>query len=263
MVPDVSDATVVNALEKLRSTAPDRVLPNVLVATGLADRYTNIQGPTGTLFVAWGERGVSAVAPAESDAEFAEIFADRVGRRLVRDDELPNALDKNISGVLATGKLGRLSVDLAGLTPFQQEVLRATATIPRGEIRTYGWIAREIGRPGAGRAVGTALNRNPVPVLVPCHRVGRSDGTLGEYAFGAEMKRELLEAEGVDTDEVTARATRGTRFVGSDTTHIFCFPTCRNGRRITDAHRVEFRSAAAAIDRGFRACKVCRPTLAA
>lgn len=263
MIPEVSDTTVAEALEQLRSAAPDRVLPNVLVATGLADRYTHIEGPTGTLFVAWGERGVSAVAPAKNDADFADVFADRVGRRLERDDDLPEGLKKDISHVLETGRLGRLLVDLAALTPFQQDVLRATATIPRGEIRTYGWIAREIGRPGAGRAVGSALNRNPVPVLIPCHRVGRSDGTIGEYAFGADMKRELLEAEGVDTVAVSARANRGTRFVGSDTTHIFCFPTCRNARRITDAHRLEFRSAAAALDSGFRACKVCRPTLAA
>ena len=260
--PATNDA-VVAGLTALRTTAPDVVLPRVLAATGAADRYTMIDGPAGNLFIAWNDTGVSAVAPATGDAEFAEMYDERVGRHLVRVDNLPARLLASVQRVLRTGKLGRLPVDLTGLTPFQQRVLRAASSIPRGELRSYAWIAREIGSPSAARAVGSALNRNPVPVLIPCHRVGRSDGTIGEYAFGPRMKRDLLRHEGLDPDIVDGDAARGVRLVGSDTTHIYCTPTCRNARRITDAHRVEFRSGRAAADTGYRACKVCRPAVAA
>jgi O-6-methylguanine DNA methyltransferase len=129
-------------------------------------------------------------------------------------------------------------------------------------MRPYGWIAREIGRAGAVRAVGSALSKNPVPVLIPCHRVGRSDGTVGEYAFGEQMKRALLRAEGADPERLEALATHGVRFSGSDTTHIYCLPTCRHARRTTQRHRVHFASTRDATAAGYRPCKVCRPAAA-
>jgi methylated-DNA-[protein]-cysteine S-methyltransferase len=80
---------------------------------------------------------------------------------------------------------------------FQQRVLRAEHAIPRGWVSTYGRIAAHLGAPGAARAVGNALANNPFPILIPCHRAIRSDGTLGGYQGGAVMKRALLEMEGV------------------------------------------------------------------
>ena len=77
----------------------------------------------------------------------------------------------------------------------KRDVLGATSTIPRGQTRPYGWIAAEIGRPKAVRAVGTAVGRNPVPLLIPCHRVVRSDGSPGEYVFGPDAKQALLARE--------------------------------------------------------------------
>ncbi len=82
------------------------------------------------------------------------------------------------------------------LTGFEKDVYRAIAKIPRGEVRSYGWVAGQIGRPGAYRAVGSALNKNPYPVIIPCHRVVRSDGSLGGFARGPAAKRKLLEREG-------------------------------------------------------------------
>lgn len=90
-----------------------------------------------------------------------------------------------------------LPVDLAGLTPFTREVLEATSDVPFGKVSTYQHIASSIGRPGATRAVGNALGRNPVPVIVPCHRVVRSDGSMGWYTGGAHIKERLLDIEGV------------------------------------------------------------------
>ena len=116
--------------------------------------------------------------------------------------------------------------------------------IPRGEVRPYGWIAAEIGRPKAVRAVGTALGHNPVPLIVPCHRVVRSDGMIGQYSLGGpENKRTILAEEGANPDELEALARAGVRYFGSDTTRIYCLPTCRDARRVTARHLVHFPSA--------------------
>ena len=110
------------------------------------------------------------------------------------------------------------------------------------------------------RAVGTALGHNPIPLFIPCHRVVRSDGRLGQYSLiGPEAKRRVLEAEGVQVNTLEALADEGIRYFGSDTTHIFCFPTCRYNKRLTKQHRVTFGSEAQARAAGYRPCKVCRP----
>jgi len=87
-------------------------------------------------------------------------------------------------------------LDLSSGTPFQQEVWRALRTIPRGETRSYAWVARRIGKPKAVRAVGAACGANPIPIIVPCHRVIASDGSLGGFSGGLALKRRLLELEG-------------------------------------------------------------------
>ncbi len=111
--------------------------------------------------------------------------------------------------------------------------------------------------------MGSALGHNPVPLIVPCHRVVRSDGLLGQYSLGGpENKRTILASEGVDLPRLEQLASSGIRYIGSDTTKIFCLPTCRHARRVTDRHRLEFHSAAEGQARGYRACKVCRPASA-
>jgi methylated-DNA-[protein]-cysteine S-methyltransferase len=93
------------------------------------------------------------------------------------------------------------SVQIDRCPPFQQKVLLAEYGIPRGSVSTYQRIAAHLGIPGGGRAVGNALATNPFPIVIPCHRAIRSDGSLGGYQGGLEMKRALLEQEGVDIDE--------------------------------------------------------------
>jgi O-6-methylguanine DNA methyltransferase len=151
-------------------------------------------------------------------------------------------------------------LDLRGATEFEQAVWRKTLEIPRGEIRPYGWVAAEIGKPAAVRAVGTALGHNPIPLVVPCHRVVRSDGLNGNYSMGGPAnKRRILRIEGLDPDELEAQARAGVRYLGSDTTRNVCLPTCHNARRITAPHRVPFRSLSAASSAGYRPCRDCRP----
>ena len=106
----------------------------------------------------------------------------------------------------------RIDLDLRGHTDFERDVWRKALDIPRGEVRPYGWVAAEIGRPKAVRAVGTALGHNPVPLIVPCHRVVRTDGHLGQYSLGGpDNKRTILASEGLDPDEMEDAARRGER----------------------------------------------------
>ena len=251
-------------LAALRHPAPAGLLPKVLAATGLADGYVVRDSPLGPIYVAFNDRGVSSVDIAADPATFERSFEDGFGRPVVPAAGLPGTIATRLDRAIAEGRPGDLPLDLSSVTEFQARVLLKTAEIPRGEVRPYGWVAREIDSPSATRAVGSALARNPVPVIVPCHRVVRSDGALGQYSLGEPgNKRHLLESEGIDLGRLDDLAERGIRWIGSDTTRIFCHPTCRDARRITDARRVEFRSEADARKHGYRPCKRCRPAAAA
>jgi O-6-methylguanine DNA methyltransferase len=254
---------LVNGLADLGPVAaPAGILPAVLVRVGLADGYWSLESPIGRVYVAYNDQGISAVMRAEGAASFEEAFLARFGRpaRTMAGPPrgLASAVRKRMAGDRSTG----LQFDLRGLSEFEQAVLRKALEIPRGEVRPYAWIAAEIGRPQAVRAVGSALGHNPVPLLIPCHRVVRSDGRIGEYALGHDAKRVMLQAEGAEPDSLESLSGAGVRFFGSDTTHIFCYPTCRHARRTPQAHLVTFRSGVDALAAGYRPCKVCRPAVA-
>ena len=122
-----------------------------------------------------------------------------------------DAVAEQIAAFL-TGDAIRFSMNIARLdlcSPFQQKVLRAEHGIPRGSVSSYQRIANHLGHARSARAVGTALARNPFPIIIPCHRAIRSDGTLGGFQGGLEMKRALLEMEGVslnDSDRVVSNS---------------------------------------------------------
>lgn len=249
-------------LSSLRETAPAGTLPTVLERAGLGDHYVVRDSPLGPVLAAFSRRGLTLVDLADDPAAVAERYWARHGRPL-SPGQPPARLAAALQRALAEGRTSRVPLDPAGLTPFQEAVLRKAAEIPRGEVRPYGWVAAEIGHPGAERAVGNALAANPVPLAVPCHRVVRADGRLGRYSLGADHnKRLLLAAEGLDIEAHERLAAKGTRFVGSVTTHIYCHPSCRNVRRIADRHRVAFSDAGAAGRAGFRPCLHCRPRAA-
>jgi O-6-methylguanine DNA methyltransferase len=227
---------------------------------GLADRVFSgwLAAPSraGEVFAAFTEEGVDFVRTSESmdlDA-FREAYRARFGRPLRPAERPPRGLLPALDGRAATVRL-----DIAGLSDFERAVLAATRRIPAGQVRPYGWVAREAGRPRAVRAVGLVLARNPVPLLVPCHRVVRADGLLGDYLFGPSRKEELLRAEMVDVDELGVLARDGVHFLGSETTGVVCFPTCHHARRITPAHRRGFRTVSTALAAGYRPCRHCRP----
>jgi len=251
------------ALASLAEPAPVHVVEHVLVEVGLADAMAAIDSPLGTLWIAWNGRGVSEVEQASDGAEAAARHRTRTGRPTTLVAAVPPSLADAIARRLAGERRVRIPLDLRGRTEFEVAVWTKALEIPRGEVRPYGWIAAEIGRPKAVRAVGTALGHNPVPLIVPCHRVVRTDGSIGQYSLGgARNKRTILAAEGVDPDALEGAARRGERLLASATTKIVCWPTCRNARRIQPRNRVPFRSLRDATAAGFRPCSVCRPTAA-
>ncbi len=223
------------------------------------DRYLRIELPVGGWYIAFNSRGITYLAPAEGNASFQKLFQERFGRKASPAGELPPKV-KRAAKALMEGKAKIATpVDLANASSFTQEVLAKAREIPRGEVRSYAWIAKELGQPRAARAVGAALGANPVPLLIPCHRVIGSDGSLGGYAWGRARKERILAWEGMDLTLQEERARKGIRYYGSDTTHIYCEPTCRHARRVKPEHRVYFHSQKEAESAGYRPCRVCRP----
>lgn len=186
--------TLERELERLSIPAPTGVLDGVVLGTGLSDGFSVFESPLGSVMVAFNPLGVSAVDLFTDGFEVR--FADRFRRRLM-EAHPPRDWEDLIVRALAEGTPGALPVDFRSVTPFQRQVLEQTAAIPRGETRSYGWLATRAGRPQAARAVGQTMARNPVPLVIPCHRVVLSDGRIGHYGLGgAERKRRLLRVEG-------------------------------------------------------------------
>ncbi|MFZ2491323.1 MAG: methylated-DNA--[protein]-cysteine S-methyltransferase [Thermoanaerobaculia bacterium] len=226
------------------------------------DRFEVIDHSGLTVLVAFSPRGLTMLRTGCSEDEFRVAYEQKMGR-VLGSGTLPDELRRQVIAALDGEGVRDPAVDLRDRREFDLAVLDVLRKIPRGEVRTYGWVAREAGRPAAVRAVGNICARNVVPLVVPCHRVVPADGGIGHYAFGAAMKRELLRREGVPVEELETLAREGVRFIGSKTTHIFCVPTCRYARRIQETNRVPFHDEKEAAAHGFRPCKRCSPVVAA
>lgn len=206
--------------------------------------------------------GVRLLAPAEDMADFAALVATDLGPGVPFVGRVPGGLAGPLRRALEGDATGGLPIDWGRRTSFEVAALRATMTIPAGEVRPYAWIAREAGRPRAVRAAGSTMAGNTLAIIVPCHRVVRSDGHAGPYGpGGAALKRSLLRAEGVDLDALEALADRGVRYLGALPSWRFCFPTCGALAAVDPADRVPLRNGPLALDAGFAPCPVCRPLL--
>jgi len=167
-------------------------------AAGLLDvAYRTLDTPVGSLLLAATPAGLVRVAfDLEHHDRVLEGLAARVSPRVLhapgRLDEAARQLDEYFAG---TRRRFDLEIDLRLVTPFRRAVLEHLRTIGYGRTESYADVAAASGRPAAVRAVGTACATNPVPVVVPCHRVVRSDGTLGGYLGGLDTKRALLALE--------------------------------------------------------------------
>ena len=140
---------------------------------------------------------LSTTLPQCSSQEALEQLGDRANDVIHSTDLFDDLMERFRSYFSGHRTAFPDKLDLSGATTFQREVWQATRLIPYGETRSYAWVANHIRRPKAVRAVGQALGRNPLPVIVPCHRVIASDGKLGGFSGGLEMKKHLLYLEGL------------------------------------------------------------------
>jgi methylated-DNA-[protein]-cysteine S-methyltransferase len=196
--PDVRDAggEAAKAARRLSERA---------AAEGIADiSYAPVDSPFGTLHAAITKRGLVRIAfPEESVESVLERLARGLSPRIVEApaplDTVKRELDEYFAGRRHTFDL---ALDWALIAPFGRRVLRMTAAIPYGGVLSYAEVAAEAGSPRGARAAGNALGANPIPIVIPCHRVLRAGGALGGYGGGLDRKRFLLELEGALTPQL-------------------------------------------------------------
>ncbi len=196
-------------LDELYLSEPDedssnRALARVseaLLARGVGTLYYDVipETPVGPIYIAMSERGIADLGFDDSEEEFLKRMGKRyrfsIQRSRKRIEEVAGQLSDYFTGERDTFNL---TLDLRKLTPFQNAVLGAIQEIPAGKTISYSELAKRIGKPKAARAVGQALGRNPIPIIIPCHRALAADGSLGGYSGrgGVRTKQALLTLEG-------------------------------------------------------------------
>ena len=159
--------------------------------------YASMTSPLGDLWIARTARGLCRLAFGSSEEEWTKQLMGAMGATPRRDaDALSEIIGQLAEYFSGSRRSFDVPLDLSRGSPFQQRVWAATGKIPYGQVRTYGEVAKAIGAPRATRAVGGALGSNPVPIVVPCHRVLRVDGSLGGFSAGLAVKKALLALEG-------------------------------------------------------------------
>ena len=194
---DELERRLLRAGARLAPEPPD--LAAAAASAGMLDlAYATTDSPLGTLLLASTDQGLVRVAYLDfSDRdEVLQSLADRVSPRML---EAPRRLDgpRRELDEFFGGRRREFDValDRRLMTDFTRRILTATAAIPYGSVSTYGAVAREAGSPRGSRAAGNALGSNPMPIVIPCHRVLHADGGIGGYTGGLERKRTLLELE--------------------------------------------------------------------
>jgi methylated-DNA-[protein]-cysteine S-methyltransferase len=176
----------------------DRRFRDAAATLGLIDvGFDLVDSPVGELLVAASDRGLAAISFDNDPEERLEWLARIAGPRVLRSprsvDGARRELDEYFEG---RRRSFDVQLDLRALQPFTVSVLEELAGVPYGETTTYGELARRVGRPRAARAVGTVMHHNRIPIVLPCHRVVGSTGSLTGYAGGLGRKQTLLELEG-------------------------------------------------------------------
>jgi methylated-DNA-[protein]-cysteine S-methyltransferase len=182
------------------NVTPEHVLPQLdarfraaALAEGLVDvRYDVVDSPVGELFLASTDRGLCRLSYTVEGQD--EVVAAIFGARVLRSplDDVRRELNEYFEG---RRRDFDLPIDLR-VAPFHEAVLHELARVPYGQVDTYGHLAKLVGRPKAARAIGTVMNRNPIPIVLPCHRIIGANGSLTGYGGGLDVKRRLLELEG-------------------------------------------------------------------
>jgi methylated-DNA-[protein]-cysteine S-methyltransferase len=172
------------------------------IEEGLVDvSYAAVDSPFGNLLAASTERGLVRLAfPEESVDSVLERLAERLSPRIVEAPTAPQPVLRELDEYFAGSRREfEMDLDWSLIGPFGRRVLEVTSEIPYGGVLSYSEVAAEAGSPRGSRAAGNALGSNPIPIVIPCHRVLRTGGSLGGYGGGLDRKRYLLELEGALT----------------------------------------------------------------
>jgi methylated-DNA-[protein]-cysteine S-methyltransferase len=176
----------------------DRKFRDAAAAEGVLDvAYDFAETPVGSVLVAATDRGLCRISYDPEPERVVDQLVRRFGVRVLRSPRPFEGVRRQLDQYFDEKRTEfDLDVDLRTSTDFSRRVLERLAKVPHGEVTTYGALAKAAGRPRAARAVGMVMNRNPIPIVLPCHRVVGSDGSLVGYAGGLERKRLLLSLEG-------------------------------------------------------------------
>lgn len=197
LLPLVRMLTRVRRHERI-PVSQQRVTVRARLIESLAETSLRVvETKIGWIGLAWSARGlVSLQLPRPSRNAAERILQREYPNGVWREGAPVNMLRELKEYAQGRRRAFELPLDWSSIKPFQRAVLKATRTIPFGETRSYGWVAHKIGKPRAARAVGHALATNPIPIILPCHRVIGSDGGLHGYGGGLPMKAMLLKLEG-------------------------------------------------------------------
>jgi len=225
--------------------------------------WSEVQTALGPFGLASSEGGLVAILFRDELPSRERRLRGLVGAHQARPDDGRNeaAAGQLVEYARGERRAFDLPLDRRG-TDFQRRVWAAVAEVPYGRTVTYRDIADRTGQPRAIRAVGAANGANPLPIVIPCHRVVGADGRLHGYAGGLALKRRLLGHEGALPREEEswrswAETVRG-RLIGPRSTRIYCRPECRYTGRLSRVPAI-FESVEEALAEGYRACAVCRP----
>lgn len=217
-----------------------------------------IDSPMGRLFIADGPRGILAIH--FMDGKGLEPLAAMRGKfDVIEDQAAADRIGDEIRRFVAGDRAAlKHDIDLSLVeSDFKRRALMKLCKVPLGSVVTYQGLASAIGAPDGQRAIGNAMGSNPVPIYVPCHRVIKSDLSIGNYGGGVDRKLKLLRVEGFAVGKdlrVPARAV-----MGHQRTHIYCRPECSAAKRADMGSCYIFADSARARGAGLRACKLCHP----
>lgn len=177
----------------------DRRFRDAAAAAGLLDvGFDVVESPVGPLLMAASDRGLFRISFEPDPERHLDRLAREFGSRVLRSSKFVERAHRQLDEYFAGDRRAfELRVDLRASAPFAHRVLDELARVPFGETTTYGALARSVGAPRAARAVGTVMNRNPLPIVLPCHRVVGANGSLTGYGGGLHVKERLLRHEGV------------------------------------------------------------------
>ena len=180
------------------STDLDRRFREAAVRAGLLDAgFDIVDSPVGPLLVAATDRGLLRISFDSDPEQELDRLARLAGLRVLRSARAVDPVRRELDEYFSQRREAfDLSVDLRGSTPFSVQVLEELARVPYGQTATYGELAGKVGRPRAARAIGMIMNHNPIPIVLPCHRIVGANGSLVGYGGGLDRKEQLLRLEG-------------------------------------------------------------------